>query len=74
MSIPVCAEWDAESLTVKEAAHLRPGDVIRFPKTVLGQTRVRLSNTCKFRGEVGLDNNRVAVKINEKLEEKDENQ
>ncbi len=72
VSIPVTAEWDADSLTVKEVAHLRPGDVIRFPKTVLNETRVRLSNTCKFRGEVGLDNNRVAVRINDKLEKKDE--
>lgn len=74
VNIPVTAEWDADSLTVKEVAHLRPGDVIRFPKTVLNETRVRLSNTCKFRGEVGLDNNQVAVRINEKLEEKDEEQ
>lgn len=74
VGIPVKAEWDADSLSVKEVAHLRPGDVIRFPKTVLGETRVRLANTCKFQGEVGLDNNRVAVRINKKLEKKDEEQ
>lgn len=72
VDIPVRAEWDADSLSVKEVSHLRPGDVIRFPKTVLGNTRIRLSNTVKFRGEIGLDKNKVAVKINEKLEEKEE--
>jgi flagellar motor switch protein FliM len=72
VNIPVRAEWDADSLSVKEVAHLRPGDVIRFPRTVLSQTRVRLANTCKFKGEVGLENNKVAVRINERLQKKDE--
>jgi len=72
VDIPVKAEWDADSLTVKEVAHLRPGDVIRFPKTILGDTRIRLSNTRKFKGEIGLDKNKVAVRISEKLEEKEE--
>jgi len=72
VDIPIKAEWDADSLSVKEVAHLRPGDVIRFPKTVLGNTRIRLSNSCKFRGEIGLDKNKVAVRISEKLEEKEE--
>ena len=72
VDIPVKAEWDAESLTVKEVAHLRPGDVIRFPKTILGDTHIRLSNTRKFKGEIGLDKNKVAVRISEKLEEKEE--
>ena len=70
VDIPIQAEWDADSVTVKEASHIRPGDVIRFPKTVLNDTRVRLSDTIKFRGEAGLDKNRVAVKISERLEEK----
>ncbi len=72
VDIPVSAEWDAGVLTVKEAAHLRPGDVIRFPKDVLSDTHIRLTNTKKFKGEIGLDKNRVAVKISEKLEEKEE--
>ena len=70
VDIPIQAEWDADSMTVKEVSHIRPGDVIRFPKTVLKDTRIRLSDTIKFRGEAGLDKNRVAVKISERLEEK----
>jgi len=70
VDIPIQAEWDADSMTVREVSHIRPGDVIRFPKTVLKDTRVRLSDTIKFRGEAGLDKNRVAVKISERLEEK----
>jgi flagellar motor switch protein FliM len=70
VDIPIQAEWDADSMTVKEVSHIRPGDVIRFPKSVLKDTRVRLSDTIKFRGVAGLDKNRVAVKISERLEEK----
>ena len=70
VDMPIQAEWDADSMTVKEVSHIRPGDVIQFPKTVLKDTRVRLSDTIKFRGEAGLDKNRVAVKISERLEEK----
>ncbi|MEM9158815.1 MAG: flagellar motor switch protein FliM [Verrucomicrobiota bacterium] len=72
IDLPVTAEWDADSLTVKEASFLRPGDVIRFPKDQLKKTRVRFANTCKFTGEIGLENNRVAVRVNEKTEEIEE--
>ena len=72
VDIPIRAEWDADSMSVKEVSHLRPGDVIRFPRTVLNETRIRLANTCKFRGEVGLDNNKVAVRISEKLKKRNE--
>lgn len=71
IGIHVQAEWDADHLTAKEVVHLRPGDVLRFPKTILKNTRVRLANTIKFSGEVGLENNKVAVKINKKIEDKD---
>lgn len=69
ISIPVQAEWDGDSLTAKEVLHLRPGDVLRFPKTVLKRTRVRLSNTIRFTGEIGLENGKVAVKIENKVDE-----
>lgn len=69
IDIPVQAEWDGGSLTTKEVLNLRPGDVLRFPRAVLKQTRVRLSNSIKFTGEIGLENNRVGVKLNKKLEE-----
>ena len=68
IDIPVQAEWDGDRLTTKEVLNLRPGDVLRFPKTVLKNTRVRLSNTIKFTGEIGLENNRVGVKLSKKLD------
>ncbi|MCH6255836.1 flagellar motor switch protein FliM [Puniceicoccaceae bacterium K14] len=71
IDIPVKAEWDADELTVQETLSIRPGDVIRFPKSVLNETRLTFSNVCKFKGDVGLDNNRVAVKIREKHKEEE---
>lgn len=71
IDVPVTAEWDADGLTVQEALNLRPGDVIRFPKSVLNETRLKFSDVCKFHGDVGLDKNRVAVKINKKREEEE---
>lgn len=72
IDIPVQVEWDGDSLTTKEALQLRAGDVLRFPKSVLKNTRIRLANTIKFTGEIGLDNSKVAVKINKKSEEKEQ--
>ena len=72
IDIPVLAEWDAGSLTAKEVLNLRPGDVLRFPRSILKNTRLRLANTIKFSGEIGLENNHVAVKINHKLEAKEQ--
>lgn len=71
IDVDVVAEWDASGLTVQEALSLRQGDVIRFPKSVLHETRLRFSNVCKFKGDVGLENNRVAVKISEKQVEEE---
>lgn len=72
IDVPIVAEWDADHLDAKEVLYLRPGDVIRFPKSVLKKTRLRLSNTIKFTGEVGLENNHVAVKISHKIESSEE--
>lgn len=69
IDIPIQAEWDGDSLTAKEVLHLRPGDVLRFPKSVLKNTRVRLANSVKFTGEIGLEDQRVAVKLIKKVEE-----
>lgn len=68
IDLVVAAEWDAGSLTVKETLSLRQGDVIRFPKGVLSDVNVRFADTNKFKGEVGLENNHVAIKISKRFE------
>jgi flagellar motor switch protein FliM len=65
--IPTRAEWDAFELSLREITALRVGDVIEMPAGILEQTRVLLNGTPKFIGTVGLDSDRVAVKLAQKI-------
>ena len=71
IDIDVRGEWDAGTLSVKETLFLRQGDVLRFPKSILNDVNVRFADTCKFKGDVGLDNDKVAIKIKEKFNGED---
>ncbi|TVR49997.1 MAG: flagellar motor switch protein FliM, partial [Puniceicoccaceae bacterium] len=70
--VPVTAEWDAMEVTVQELMQLRSGDVIRLPREVIRRTRVRLMNTTKFEGEVGLEGDRVVVRIGSRTTSEEE--
>ncbi|PTY08790.1 flagellar motor switch protein FliM [Opitutaceae bacterium EW11] len=72
ITIPARAEWDAFELTLREITQLRVGDVIEMPPTIVDQTRIALNGTPKFLGTVGLDSDRVAVKITRKLTPEEE--
>jgi flagellar motor switch protein FliM len=67
ITMPVRAEWDALSLSLREVSCLRVGDVIEMPAALMQQTRVLLNGTPKFIGTVGLDSDRVAVQILRKI-------
>jgi flagellar motor switch protein FliM len=67
ITVPVQAEWHALEMSVRELASLRVGDVIEMPPTIFKETRVLLNGTLKFVGTVGLDADRVAVQLNQKL-------
>ncbi len=67
IQMPVYAEWTPFEMTVRDVLALREGDVLELNKDILGDTKVRLVNSTKFRGEVGLEGERVAVKITERL-------
>jgi flagellar motor switch protein FliM len=43
------------------------GDVIEMPANIVDDTRVALNGTPKFVGTVGLDSDRVAVKLTRKI-------
>ena len=73
ISIPVRAEWQAFELSVREVFSLRVGDVLEMPATHLQETSVLLNGTRKFIGSVGLDTDRVAVKLTRKLPTEDSN-
>ena len=67
ISLPVCAEWEAFELPLREIASLRVGDVIELPAALVQQTRLLLNGTPKFIGTVGLDADRVAVQLTRKI-------
>lgn len=67
ITIPAKAEWDAFELSLREITNLRVGDVIEMPANIVEQTRVTLNGTPKFMGTVGLENDRVAVKLTKKI-------
>ncbi|HEY4301446.1 MAG TPA: flagellar motor switch protein FliM [Candidatus Didemnitutus sp.] len=67
IAMPVRAEWNALSLTLREVTCLRVGDVVEMPATLLQDARVLLNGTAKFVGTVGLDTDRVAIQITHKI-------
>jgi flagellar motor switch protein FliM len=67
IAIPARAEWDAFDISLREISHLHVGDVIEMPAGILDETRISLNGTPKFIGTVGLDSDRVAVKLTKKI-------
>lgn len=67
INMPLYAEWTPFEMTVRDILALREGDVLELDNKILSDTKVRLVNSTKFRGEVGLEGERVAVKITERL-------
>lgn len=67
VKVPVKAEWNLPEIPLREISSLRVGDVVELPVDVLDHTKVLLNGSPKFEGTVGLEGERVAVKINRKL-------
>ncbi len=72
ISVPIVAEWDAFEVSVKDLLSLRKGDIIELSPDIISQTALRLRNVRRYVGEVGIDGERVAVKITQKLPTQDE--
>ncbi len=73
IAVPVRAEWQAFELSLREIFSLRVGDVLEMQATHLQDTTVLLNGMPKFSGTVGLDTDRVAVKLARKLPQEDTN-
>ena len=73
ITVPVRAEWQAFELSLREIFSLRVGDVLEMPAQHLQETAVLLNGLPKFVGTVGLDTDRVAVKLTRKLPPGDPN-
>ncbi|HRE80388.1 MAG TPA: flagellar motor switch protein FliM [Opitutaceae bacterium] len=67
ISLPVRAEWDAFELSLREITQLRVGDVIEMPPEIVEKTVITLNGNPKFTGTVGLDSDKVVVKLAQKI-------
>ena len=63
ITVPVRAEWPAFELSLREIFSLRVGDVLEMPAAQLQNTHVLLNGTLKFSGSVGLEAERIAIKL-----------
>ena len=63
ISVPIVAEWKVREITLNDVLRLEAGHVINLPRELIGQTRVRLSNTEEFTGTVGMQNGQIAVQL-----------
>lgn len=65
--IPLSVEWDAGELSLREIVALRVGTVLKLPKSILRETCVRLGGATKFLGEAGVEDGRLAIRIDQKI-------
>ena len=72
IQVPVRAQWDAFEVSLREVTSLRVGDVIEMPNEIFQKTDVLVNGSRKFVGAVGIDDDRVAVQITEKLPPQEE--
>ncbi|CAJ1002441.1 MULTISPECIES: flagellar motor switch protein FliM [Bacillales] len=71
--LPVIAELGTATITVGEFLQLQPGDVIQLDQLIENKLKIRVGNRLKFLGQPGTHKGRVAVQIEEVLEEGEEN-
>lgn len=71
IALPARAEWDAFEISLREVTHLRVGDVLEMPADIVDRTHVKLAGSHKFTGTVGLNDDRVVVKLTQKASEED---
>ena len=69
--LPLSIEWDAREISVRELLGLSAGAVIKLSPEIIHQTLVRLSGVTKFSGEIGLEADRLAIRIDKKLSPED---
>ncbi len=74
INVPLVAEWDAFDITVGDILRLRKGDILQMPSSILAETKIRMNGVTRFIGEVGVENDHVAVQIIEQVKEIKENQ
>jgi flagellar motor switch protein FliM len=62
--VPLSAEWDAFELSVRDLMALRVNDVVEMPTRLISETKIRIEDRTCFVGEIGLEGEQVAFKVN----------
>jgi flagellar motor switch protein FliM len=65
IGVRMTAEWTLEKLRVSEVLCLKVGDIIELPADIIEKTEIRFEGKQKYIGEVGIQNNFVAVELKE---------
>lgn len=61
--IPIVAELGSTIISVKDIVNLLPGDVIKLQSNKDNIISLRIGSNVKFKGEMGVINNKMAIKI-----------
>ncbi len=67
--IPVVAELGTTKITVRDILNLLPGDVIKLENNENNILPIRIGSNVKFKGEIGVINKKMAIKIVEVIKD-----
>ena len=67
IAVPVAAEWRLHEMTLGEVMQFKEGQVLELSRSLVSETRVRLSNTEEFLGTAGVQNGQVAVQLTKRI-------
>ncbi|WP_019119126.1 flagellar motor switch protein FliM [Brevibacillus massiliensis] len=70
--LPLIVEIGTATITVGELLHLNKGDVIQLDQSIDQKLNVLVGSTVKFRGQAGTLKGRIAVQIDEVVEQREE--
>lgn len=65
IGVQTTAEWTLEKLRVSEVLSLKVGDIIQLSSDIIEKTEIKFEGKQKYIGEVGIQNNLVAVELKE---------
>ncbi len=70
--LPIIAELGTATITVGDFLHLSAGDVIQLDQLIDNKLSIKVGERVKFKGQPGTAKGRIAVQIDEVLEEGEE--
>lgn len=71
--LPIIAELGTATITVRDFLSLSSGDVIQLDQSIDNKLQIKVGERLKFLGQPGTNKGRVAVQVDEVVEEGEEN-